>query len=240
MIDIKLEDFERYRLSLIKYGKSLLYNFNPINFKSGELDNISKDLVQETYISFHNSKKDCFVSEEHLYNFLKLCLYRKYQNYISNKRYSYESKKDVNFTDKKLEINENYVCETEENFDSIDNFKAKLKDDQKIILNKLLDGYNLKEIAEQINMPPSSVSASLSKIKKIYLKQPFKTDHRKSIIQLSLNNDPVKEWGSAVEAAQQLDLATSAISNCCKGKRLTHGGFKWKYKENYESTNNKM
>jgi plasmid maintenance system antidote protein VapI len=52
----------------------------------------------------------------------------------------------------------------------------------------------------------------------------------KKIIQLTLNDIFIKEWETIQEAAECLGLQSSNISNVCKGKRKTCGGFHWKYK----------
>jgi hypothetical protein len=54
----------------------------------------------------------------------------------------------------------------------------------------------------------------------------------KEVIQLTLNNDYIKEWQSVTEA--QKDLSVSNITSACKGKYKTAGGFKWMYKEDFD------
>ncbi len=44
-------------------------------------------------------------------------------------------------------------------------------------------------------------------------------------------NNIIKEWESATYAAKVLNLDSSSITKCLKGKLKTHGGFKWRYKE---------
>lgn len=53
----------------------------------------------------------------------------------------------------------------------------------------------------------------------------------KPIIQLSINNIPIKNWVSAKEAANKLGLHPGNISRCCNGIRKQAYGFIWKYKE---------
>lgn len=43
----------------------------------------------------------------------------------------------------------------------------------------------------------------------------------------------IKEYPSMI-AARKDGFHSSAISACCKGKRKTHGGFKWMLKDDYE------
>ena len=51
------------------------------------------------------------------------------------------------------------------------------------------------------------------------------------IIQLSMNNEFIKEWESAAEASRTLAIDSSAITKVLKRKLKSTGGFKWKYKE---------
>jgi len=63
------------------------------------------------------------------------------------------------------------------------------------------------------------------------------TAKRKSVIQYRLALKPekhlveVKQWNSALEAANELGLVASHIGAVCLNKRSSHGGFVWKYKE---------
>ena len=52
----------------------------------------------------------------------------------------------------------------------------------------------------------------------------------KSVIQLSLNNEIIKEWESIAKVEQELKISNADICKCCKGKRKTAGGYKWRYK----------
>ena len=47
---------------------------------------------------------------------------------------------------------------------------------------------------------------------------------------LDLDNNVVAEYLIQAECAREMKLQTSKINNCLKGKRKTHGGFKFKYK----------
>lgn len=52
-----------------------------------------------------------------------------------------------------------------------------------------------------------------------------------SILQYSKDGKFIKEWISGKEAAETLNIQASCISNCCKGKQKSAGGFIWKYKD---------
>lgn len=54
--------------------------------------------------------------------------------------------------------------------------------------------------------------------------------HNISIIQYTKDGTFIKEWKSATEAANILNLHQNNITKCCKGKGKTTGGFIWKYK----------
>lgn len=53
--------------------------------------------------------------------------------------------------------------------------------------------------------------------------------HSIPIIQLTLNDEFVKQWDSARQAGRELNIHSTDITKCCKGKRKTYKGFKWRY-----------
>jgi group I intron endonuclease len=55
---------------------------------------------------------------------------------------------------------------------------------------------------------------------------------KKPILQYSLSGEFIKEWASALDAKQVLNIHNVNIGLCCNGKRKTAGGFIWKFKEN--------
>lgn len=57
-----------------------------------------------------------------------------------------------------------------------------------------------------------------------------KNKKRKIILQLTQNNELIREWPALTIVAEKLKLNISAISNACRGITKTCGGFKWKYK----------
>jgi hypothetical protein len=62
----------------------------------------------------------------------------------------------------------------------------------------------------------------------------------KPVIQLTLNGDFVKEWGSSKEIENILGYSSSCITGCCKGRYKKSKGFKWKYKYENNKTNNQQ
>ena len=57
---------------------------------------------------------------------------------------------------------------------------------------------------------------------------------QKPILQFTKNGDFIKKWNSATQIQRELGFNNSHISNCCKGKRKTCGGFIWGYADDYE------
>ena len=53
----------------------------------------------------------------------------------------------------------------------------------------------------------------------------------KSVLQFTLDNILVKEYPSTHQIERETGFAQSNISKCCKGKRKTAYGYKWRYKE---------
>ena len=52
----------------------------------------------------------------------------------------------------------------------------------------------------------------------------------KPVLQLSLDGELIREWSSTAEVGRN-GFESSAVCNCCNGKRKTHKGFRWEYKK---------
>ena len=52
---------------------------------------------------------------------------------------------------------------------------------------------------------------------------------KKPIIQIDKHGTIIKEWDSALDAANILNIAATHISSCCRNKSKTAYGFIWKY-----------
>ena len=59
----------------------------------------------------------------------------------------------------------------------------------------------------------------------------FAKSGSKSVIQLTLMDQPIKLWDSVSLAAKSLNISKAGISKAARGKELyyTAGGYKWKY-----------
>lgn len=54
------------------------------------------------------------------------------------------------------------------------------------------------------------------------------------VVQLSLRNEYISEWDSLIKVNKQLGINDRAVSNACKGKQNTSGGYRWMFKDDYE------
>jgi DNA-directed RNA polymerase specialized sigma24 family protein len=171
MIKVNLEDFEKFRSNLLRYASGLLRTRGFGNHKVNELDELAKDIVQETYFRFHRHYKDAFVSELHLENFIKICLYRVYQETIDSRRrgVQYILLKKGDFD--RLNINDHPFTRLDgEEYDTIIEFKKTLNNNQLEILDKLLEGFNMFEIAKEREVSRQCIHDHVSKIKIKYEK----------------------------------------------------------------------
>lgn len=61
--------------------------------------------------------------------------------------------------------------------------------------------------------------------------------NKRSVVQLSLNNEFIKIYDSMLQAEKETNIKSQQISGCCrnKPKYKTAGGYKWMYLEDYET-----
>lgn len=51
----------------------------------------------------------------------------------------------------------------------------------------------------------------------------------KGVMQLNEKGETIREWTNATEASRGTNTSRGNITSVCRGKRITAGGFKWKY-----------
>jgi len=111
----------------------------------------------------------------------------------------------------------------------------------------LLEGKSCFEISKIYNVTRSTISCIKQNktwkdvfineddvLNKVYFEKGAKPGSRIPIIQLSIDDEYIKEWDSSSEVSKILNINASAITKCCKGKQLTCKGYKWIYKSEYE------
>lgn len=57
-----------------------------------------------------------------------------------------------------------------------------------------------------------------------------------SIVQLTLDGQFIRKWGSVSEAERELGIHHSSISDCCRGRYKSAGGFHWVYAKDYRKS----
>ena len=101
----------------------------------------------------------------------------------------------------------NYGADTKLQVNHIDEDKS----------NNRLDNLNLMTCKENNNWGTRTIRSALAQ--------------SKTVLQFDKNGNFIKDWSSINEAARITNMSAGAIAGCCKGRRKTHKGFIWKYKE---------
>lgn len=65
-----------------------------------------------------------------------------------------------------------------------------------------------------------------NKDKKGYISKKAKT-----VLQYNLSGELIKEWRCAIDAANELNICSELIANCCRNKRENYKNYIWKYKK---------
>ena len=83
--------------------------------------------------------------------------------------------------------------------------------------NNRLDNFNLMTCKENNNWGTRNIRLALAQ--------------SKTVLQFDKNGNFIKDWPSINEAARITNMSAGNIVECCKGRRKTHKGFIWRYKE---------
>ena len=102
-----------------------------------------------------------------------------------------------------------------------------------IIPTLYLELKSTQKIADKLSISRITVRTILKEKALFKIQRKISFDHkRKSLIQSDLNNNFIAEFNSLTEACIKLGLSNknaSELSKCCKNKRQTAYGYKWKY-----------
>lgn len=154
MIDVKKEDFEKYRGKLNLYTKNLLNTKGYANWED------VKDYVQDSYFKFHKAidKGNKYNNEDHLWASLKVSLYHtvceaRAIRLKNGQRYQ----KERNFHDFSKFDNKIYVLK----YDNFLDIKENITKDQLKILELRLKGKNTKEIGVKCKKSTSTIRREL-------------------------------------------------------------------------------
>lgn len=90
---------------------------------------------------------------------------------------------------------------------------------------KLTDEHKLKiSVATK-----GRVQSEETKIKRGLYQKGFQHPNSKSLVQLDINNNIIKEWGAITDASRNTGVNKISIGNVCRGEQITAGGYKWQY-----------
>ena len=92
-------------------------------------------------------------------------------------------------------------------------------------------GQKIRKSNKKHYKPNSDRNKTIS-VKLIGRKAEWMKFRNKPVFQKDLKGNIIKEWSSASEAGKFLGKNSSAISECCTGKRKTAYKFKWNFKTN--------
>ncbi len=185
MIKVENQDFEFFRSELYAYAMGLLRQRGSGCVLYAEHDEKAKDIVQECYLVFHKSRKDIFVTQFHLKSYLKICLYNCYRYSINNKNriVQYNLFKTGNLEvldttgqedklqddDKQMNIKHDVVYEQLFHDNYIHKFLETLNENQREILNKLMDGWKATDLYKEKGISRQAFHSAMSHIKKRYI-----------------------------------------------------------------------
>lgn len=97
--------------------------------------------------------------------------------------------------------------------------------------------WNLKWTTQKENCSnPLSVSHY---IENVWSLKYARGKHVQSIIQLKLDGEFVKKWACGADASRELGICHCNITNCCRGRHKSAGGFRWMYYYDWFKTRRK-
>ena len=129
-----------------------------------------------------------------------------------------------------------YCCR--ECYNAVLKLNAEVKSNNATFYNKeylydsMIKCNSIADLANKLNTSRPTIRKYLEKYDLLNLfKSKYATNalHTKSVIQYDLEWNFIKEWDCIDDAESTLKI--EGISKCCKGKRKSAGGYKWKYKD---------
>lgn len=169
-MEIKLEDFNKYRPKLLGYSKALTRSWSTNSYDY-------EDIVQDSFISFkvfcvNNNYK--LKDHQNLERLLINMTHFSYKKHRSDKYKEHRHRYNETRTDFSIfleELHPVYNIENEIVFKmDLELFKATLNPRQLFIFNMIKKGYNQQEIANKTNISRQAVFHSLKYISKKFKK----------------------------------------------------------------------
>ena len=151
-----------------------------------------------------------------------------------------------------LDEREKYWIEYYDSFNNGYNNTCGGRDNNYVMTNKVQDvlrlweqGLTVNKIVQETKLNVETVRSYLNKngidhnLIRQRANEAIGLSKSKSVLQYDLNGVFIKEWPTAVEAAQSLNLNSKYITATCRGHQKTYANMKWKYKKGdfYEKYN---
>jgi group I intron endonuclease len=197
----ELNYYERYYISLYDSTNKIIGYNISFGGTNGTMFNRQHSEETKNKISLSHLGKE--KSDEHKENFLKS---------LTGKKISDETKQKMS--------NSNLYKGKK---------KGNLSEETKLKISKSKTG---KKMSDEVKKKMSETRVGVNN--GFYGKkhsETFMKKKRKSIIQLTLNNELIKEWESITDAGNNLGIPISNICCVLRGKYKTAGGYKFKYKD---------
>ena len=112
-----------------------------------------------------------------------------------------------------------------------------MTDKSDIVLQLWGDGLTINKIVEKTSLNVETVRGYLNKngITKEQIRERANyyigLSKSRPVLQYDLDGNFIKEWNTAIEAANTLNLNSKYITSTCRGHQKTYSGMKWKYKD---------
>lgn len=112
-----------------------------------------------------------------------------------------------------------------------------MTDKSDIVLQLWENGLTINKIVEKTSLNVETVRGYLNKngITKEQIRERANyyigLSKSRPVLQYDLDGNFIKEWNTAVEAANTLNLNSKYITSTCRGHQKTYSGMKWKYKD---------
>ena len=95
-----------------------------------------------------------------------------------------------------------------------------------------IDGNKYNNCVENLEWCTQSENMQHAFKNNLITREKGEKNHRaKSVNQYTLEGNFIRKWDCIEDVTRELGIRGYNISSCCKGKRHTAGGFKWKYPE---------
>lgn len=106
-------------------------------------------------------------------------------------------------------------------------FELQMSDETKNKISKALKGRRAWN--KGIKMPPRKNSSDKTYTKKTESKKRNSGRRSKKIAQYDLNGNFIRMWDCMSDAARAYNISHTCISDCCRDRQKTAGGFIWRY-----------